>query len=175
VATRTLSIVIDADIARSSGTSEHPVSSNARKLLNLVQSEGHCIVMCPMLREEWKKHQSGYATRWLSSMVAKKQVRFITHKSELQLYIETNVADIKLREIAMKDAHLVEAAFLESKIIASNDVKARDAFCEISLIHRILEQVIWLHSITDNDFIKNYLSKSCFVPTEKFLKKLGEV
>jgi hypothetical protein len=75
----------------------------------------------------------------------------------------------------MKDAHLVEAAFLQSKIIASNDIKARDAFCEISLLHRILEQVIWLHSITDIDFIENYLSKSCFVPPEKFLKNRGEV
>jgi hypothetical protein len=102
VATRTLIIVIDADIARSSGTSEHPVSSNARKLLNLVRSEGHHIAMCPMLRAEWKKHQSGYAARWLSSMIAKRKVKFITHESELKVYIETNVANIKCKDSGQK-------------------------------------------------------------------------
>jgi hypothetical protein len=172
VAIKSLNLVIDADIARSSGLSEHPVSSGARKLLDLVKTTGHCVVMCPILRAEWNKHQSIYAQKWFASMIAKKKVKFITHESKVKQFIEENVSDEKLREIASKDSHLVDAALLEDKFIASNDCRARNAFCEISVQHKILEDLVWLHSCSDYDFIEKYLSKSCFIPQEKFLKKL---
>jgi hypothetical protein len=174
VASKSLNIVIDADIARSSGTSENPTSSSARKLLDLVKDEGHFVVMCPILRAEWNKHKSIYSKIWLSSMIARKKVKFITHESKIKQFIEENIFDEKLREIASKDSHLVDAALLEDKFITSNDCHARKAFCEISAHHKVLEELVWLHSCLDYDFIEKYLSKRFFIPQDKFLKKLEE-
>jgi len=171
VAARTLNIVIDADIARSSGESEHPISSSSRKLLEMVKDKGHYIAMCPLLRAEWSKHKSIYARKWLASMFAKKKVNFVVHKSEFKAFIEENLLEDKMKKIASKDSHLVDAALLTDKVITSNDSTARKAFCEISSKNKILEEIIWLHSSTDNNFIEIFFSRDCFVPPEKFLRK----
>jgi hypothetical protein len=52
MANKPLSLVIDADIARSSGFSEHPNSSSARILLENVRHNGHYAAMSPTLRAE---------------------------------------------------------------------------------------------------------------------------
>src|SRR5262245_14829330 len=124
-----LLFIVDADIARSSGTSEHPISSGSRRLLDGLAQAGHKAAMCPVLRQEWKKHQSGFATRWLASMVAKKRVVFVNPTTEIRDFIETNVVESKEKDIAVKDAHLIDAALIADKIVTSNDDNARAAFC----------------------------------------------
>lgn len=166
-----LHIVIDADIARSSSTTEHPVSSHARKVLDEVKSHGHILVMCPKLNEEWKKHRSSYATKWLASMFAKRKVKVKSYNSDTRSHVETNVVDGKIKDIAVKDVHLIDIALSESKIITSNDNNARIAFCEIGKDYKIIQKVIWLHSVTDADFISSYLVKKCVVPETLYLKK----
>jgi len=168
--TRTLNIVVDADIARASGTSEHPVSSGARKVLDNITQTGHSAAMCPILMSEWRRHRSGYATKWLSSMIAKKRIKFVSPGSETKTFIENSSVDERTKEVSVKDAHLVDSALAESNLIASNDNIARNAFCLISPLLRNIESVIWLHSVNDKDFLESYLTRSCFVPEQYYLK-----
>jgi hypothetical protein len=170
VANKRLSIVIDADIARSSGLAEHPTSSSARLLLENVRDNGHNIAMSPDLRTEWKKHKSLLATRWLASMVAKKRVKFIKPDTVMNDYVSDNVSDEKIKNIAIKDAHLVDAALSQDKIIISNDDNARRAFCSISTHYGPITTVMWFHSVTDKPFISGYLQNLCFVPEPYYLR-----
>lgn len=164
-----LQIIIDADIARASGVSQHPVSSNARKLLDGVMSNGHCAIMCPTLRSEWNKHKSLYSRRWLSSMIAKRKVTFVKHSGTIKDEIENKIPEGKRKNIMIKDVHLIDQALKGSKLIASNDNNARIEFCKISKIIPVIKSVIWVHSVSDKDFIEKYLIKTCLVPDDLYL------
>jgi predicted nucleic acid-binding protein len=170
VATRNLSIIIDADIARSSGTTEHPVSSGSRAILDSVKNNKHKIVMCPLLFAEWKKHHSVFAKRWLSSMIAKKQIQFVKPNSNTKEHIEENINDEKIKAISVKDAHLIDAALHEDKIIASNDHNARNAFITISDNYKCINEIVWFNAIKDRDFIEGFLVSSIFIPDCYYLK-----
>lgn len=164
-----LVLVIDADIARSSGLSEHPVSSGSRALLNSVSENGHSLAMCPKLMTEWKAHRSIFARKWLSSMIAKKKVNFMESPDVTKALISENLKNEKEVEIAEKDAHLVDTALKTDKIIASNDDNARKVFCEISSNCGNLRAIKWFNATLDNVFISNYLEKNCFVPQKYYL------
>lgn len=153
-----LSIVIDADIARSSGLSEHPISSGSRNLLDNVSTNGHKVVMCPLLMEEWRKHRSVYARTWLASMIAKRRVTFVKEPDILaKSYLLEHIEDTSLREVALKDVHLVDAALKYDNLIASNDDRARNAFCGYSVNTGIWRNVAWINAISHGEFLKNYL------------------
>ena len=163
------SIVIDADIARSSGTSEHPVSSGSRKLLQNVLTNGHYIVMCPVLYAEWNKHKSSYASRWLVSMIARKKLITIIPNNEIQSFIDKNIPESKQKDIAAKDSHLIDAALFTGKFIVSNDDIARNVFSHFSLEYALIKTVIWFNSIRDKDFLTNNLIQNNFIPQVYFL------
>ena len=51
-------LVIDADVARSAGETEHPVSSACGKFLSTTTELGHRVVVTGEIRREWRKHAS---------------------------------------------------------------------------------------------------------------------
>ena len=71
-------LVIDASIARSCGApnATFPTSKNCRDFLNAVLTICHRMVLTDDIKEEWDKHQSIYAKKWRSSMVAKRKVEY---------------------------------------------------------------------------------------------------
>ncbi|MNB96492.1 hypothetical protein D3C76_767130 [compost metagenome] len=164
-----MSFVIDADIARSSGMTEHPVSSGARKLLETVSAGGHKAAMCPALRKEWRDHKSNFATRWMASMVAKKKISFIAPDKKIKTYIENHVPDGNDKEVALKDSHLLDAALSVDKIIASNDEKARVVFCKISEGNGEIGTILWFNALTDRDFFCSTLMSGGFIPKNYYL------
>lgn len=167
----TLSFIIDADIARSSGNSEHPVSSGSRKLLENLAKKGHKIAMCPNLREEWKKHKSIFATKWLASMVARKKVVFIDPLKKIKISIEENMVDCKNKEIALKDSHLIDAALAVDKIIVSNDNVAKNVFCNCLFMRGEIGDVSWFNPVSDGSFISEKLmSGTGYIPGIYYLR-----
>jgi hypothetical protein len=163
------SVIIDADIARSSGMTEHPVSSGSRALLNTVSQNGHMLAMCPKLRAEWRKHRSLFATRWLASMVAKKRINRINPQSATNTLINNNLKKDKEIAIALKDAHLIDGALEVDSIIASNDDIARNVFRELSISCGSLRTIKWFNAIADRDFVTAYLVTDCFVPKKYYI------
>lgn len=163
------SVIIDADIARSSGMTEHPVSSGSRALLNSVSQNGHLVAMCPTLGAEWKKHRSLFATRWLASMIAKKRINRINPQTTTNTLITNNLKKDKEIAIALKDAHLIDGALEADNIIASNDDIARNVFCELSISCGSLRAIKWFNAIADRDFVTDYLVTDCFVPKQYYV------
>ncbi|WP_394167020.1 hypothetical protein [Neptunomonas phycophila] len=172
MANRNLSVIVDADIARSSGTTEHPVSSGSRAILDCVKNNNHKIAMCPLLFTEWKMHHSIFAKRWLASMIARKQLKFVKPNSNTKVHIEDNILDEKIKAISIKDAHLIDAALHEDKIIASNDDNARNAFITIADNYKCINQIVWFNAIKDRVFIEEFFVSNKFIPENYYLKEV---
>ena len=163
------SVIIDADVARSSGTSIHPVSSGSRALLDSVKSNRHKATMCKTLLAEWKHQRSLYASTWLSSMYSRKLVNRIEPKSITKLLIQNNLTNDKSIDTALKDAHIIDVAIEANGIIASNDDKARKVFCELGRSCGNLQSIIWFNPIRDKIPVANYLSSGCDASPQYYL------
>lgn len=125
-------IVIDADIMRSAGTSEHPHSSNARKVLDAIWEAGHRMVQCEPLKKEHDRHQGRYASLWRTKMVSKKRWKHWKYVEDAELRAILVAAlpqasRAKDREV-LKDAHLLEAAAATDQRIVSKDATAKGLF-----------------------------------------------
>ncbi|WP_460109206.1 hypothetical protein [Pseudomonas sp. H3_E06] len=164
------SFVIDADVARAAGMSEHPVSKGARDVLQAILNSDARAVFCPTLRDEWKKHQSIFATRWQSSMTAKKKIDRITVTSNITEAIDLSAISDAQKAIAKKDAHVVDAALSVRSIIASNDVTARAVFKILSRASGSVGELVWVSPTSEGERILELIGSSGYVPNEWFLK-----
>lgn len=164
-----ISFVVDADVARSSGVSEHPVSSGSRKLLQSLKESNHNAVMCPNLMKEWRRHKSFFATKWLASMIAKKKIIFISPAENIKNFIVQNIEDCKEKEIALKDSHLIDAALEVDKIVASYDNIAKNVFRNLSVRKAEIRSILWINPITDHEFIYDTLMSGGYIPKNYYL------
>src|SRR5437867_10648595 len=102
-------LVVDASVARAAGETEHPVSTACRWFLEEMRKVCHRIVMTDAISQEWKKHRSNFAYRWLSSMTAKRKV--VRVDSEENPALRQAICSLQLREkerdAILKDIHLV--------------------------------------------------------------------
>lgn len=136
--------VVDADIARASGFSEHPVSKSARQLLIGIKECDIGIAFCPILLDEWKKHRSIFATKWLASMVAKKRFHLVKSTNLSAQEVEKTALTEIQKKIALKDAHVVDIAISTGNFIASNDKTARAVFAIVASNSSLLKELIWV-------------------------------
>lgn len=162
--------IVDADIARSAGSSEHPVSKSSRELLEHIISGENEVYFCQKLLKEWRKHNSIIARTWLSSMISRKKAR-LTRENLVTLYddIERLIQEHKVREITKKDAHLVESAKRNGCIIFSNDNAARTAFSSIKEHIDVIQDVLWLSPLDKLDEIKNDVLMKKLINKENYL------
>jgi hypothetical protein len=122
-------LVIDASIARAAGdVSMHPTSRSCREFLQAVRDLGHCMAMTDPIREEWNKHQSGFARQWRTSMMARRKIKPVEIPSRLSLEKRIKLAVVKKDVLAIieKDRHLIEAALMTDERVASLDDKVRN-------------------------------------------------
>lgn len=159
-------VVIDADIARSSGLSVHPVSSSSRELLQALFNSDITIVFCPILSAEWRKHSSRFATTWLASMVARKRVLRINPTTVTVNEINNSSISESQKQIAEKDAHLVDLAIATHKFIASNDGTARQVFCLVAGESTSLQGLIWVIPKEFKDALVGLIADGGYIPDE---------
>lgn len=142
-------LVIDADIARASGPPEavHPTSAYCRDFLIAVLEICHHVVMTPAIRDEWKRHQSGFARKWCVGMVARKKLRFIRANEEEAVRAQMDSLDFTVNQLAamQNDCHLIEAAIAAEKIVVSSDNVARRLFSTAALHVKELAQIVWIN------------------------------
>lgn len=146
-------LVIDASVARSAGTTQHPVSSSCRNTLEAVLKICHRVVMCKEISDEWKKHQSRYSSSWLVSMQSKGKVVRVDLTDDKDLSsklqeLEINQAAIKAM---LKDLHLVRAARQTDSRIISSDDAARNLFIEASEQIDELRPITWVNPTIAED------------------------
>ena len=150
-------VVIDANIARSSGMTEHPVSKSCREALEHISKNDHSFVLCKTLLAEWKRHQSNYSKQWLASMFARRKVVIINHEDESKLKIATSKARDESKNAALKDSHLIDAAGLRGRFVTSSDDRARKAFAAIPELYSITRNITWLNPVTESDTLTDIL------------------
>ncbi|QXE22859.1 hypothetical protein B6N60_01545 [Richelia sinica FACHB-800] len=102
------------------------------------------------IKKEWDKHQSPFARKWLTQMVAKKKFKFIYISIDNKLWsqVETIAANIsnKRIEAMTKDLCLIEAALATDKIVISlDDNTARKFFSAASVQIDCLKNIVWVN------------------------------
>lgn len=155
--------VIDADILRSAGDSEAPVSSLSRELLRKILESGDEACFCQKLWDEWKKHNSNYSKGWRASMVAKRKMIKVETTNETESHLLT-LNDSKEKSAAIKDCHLIEIAIAADKIIFSNDGKAKTAFSNLLDDRDKFKKIYWMSPTNDFDDIESYAMKNKIIP-----------
>lgn len=156
--------VVDADVARASGVSEHPVSKSAREVLLGIKDFNIDVAFCPILLAEWKKHRSLFATKWLASMVAKKKFHLIDSQNVAAIEVgKANLNDVD-RGIALKDAHVVDVALSTGNFIASNDKTARAVFASVANESPMLRNLVWIVPLDNSDELIAVFSAGGYTP-----------
>jgi hypothetical protein len=121
-------LVIDASIARAAGDiSMHPTSQSCREFLQAILELCHRMAMTAPIQEEWNKHQSRFARRWRTSMMARKKIEMVEVASyhAIERRIKLIVADKRVAAIIEKDRRLIEAALAADQRVASLDNEVR--------------------------------------------------
>lgn len=143
-------LVIDASVARSSGGEDatYPTSKNCRDFLKAVLEVCHCVVMTPEIKEEWDKHQSGFARKWRVTMVSRKKLVYcsdIQINNKLWETIEMIAGSDKEREQLFKDLRLIEAAIATDKTVISLDETVRKLFDKVATQVTELRNIVWVN------------------------------
>lgn len=140
------SIVIDADVGCSSsrpGKSLSAYSLQCFEILDAILGKGLYIVLTPEILSEWDDHASYVSVKWLGQMRSRGQC--INISAEVPRTLGTAISALPggLREIAVKDEHLLAAAIARGKRVISNDKKARRVFVRLATSVAVLEKVHW--------------------------------
>jgi len=116
-------LVIDANIARSAGSSDVPDSRYSRECLSAVREHGHIAVFTQQLRQEWKEHASRISRQWWLSMAARRRIQNV-ESAEFGAHLERAcgcLAENREKEALRKDFHLARGALATDNTILSNE------------------------------------------------------
>lgn len=154
-------LVIDASVARASGGEGaiHPTSMVTRNFLQAVLIRCHKAVMTPAIRDEWDKHQSGFALKWRRSMVARKKLMLLNveERPDLRQQVELENLTQGQKDAMLKDCHLIEAATKTDRQIISLDNKARELFVGLSRSVTDIQDVLWVNPVLDTEQVMTWL------------------
>lgn len=148
-------IVIDTDIARSAGETDHPRSVTCREFLQAVVQICHRVVVTPDILFEWEKHRSRFTSRWLAAMAQKgKAVECEPAKmTDLrEQFANDEIEKGSQAEAMLKDIHLIEAAIVNDRLVASLDENARQMFHNLaSTSSKDLQSIVWVNPERSED------------------------
>lgn len=158
-------LVIDADIMRAAGVSEHPVSSNARLILESIKSAGHRMVHTPAIIKEHKKHQSRFAKTWRASMFSRKlhAPKNASEDAELRKHLvhAQNVESPNDETAVLKDAHLLEAAAASDMRVLSKDTTAKRLFQKGCPLPEPYGRIQWADVTLHPDQTLDWIAQGC--------------
>ena len=142
-------LVIDADVARASGSKEakHPRAKQCRDFLLTVLSVCHRVVMTRTISDEWNKHQSRFARLWRKSMYARKKiVDFDSTEDNFPIEnLSKEIYDQDEIDTMQKDIHLLQAALGTDQTIISLDETVRILFAKASDQIGEIRSIIWVN------------------------------
>lgn len=160
-----LKVVIDASVARASGTSVAPDSTNCRQFLEHFMTSDNKLIMTKEISREWSKHQSKFAYTWRSRMVGKKKVEFIkdieNEKIRGGLEVCSILSETK-KSAVIKDLHLVEAAVQTDNLIVSNDDKMRANTVVLAHSCSEIHDIMWVNPTNENEKAIDWLIGGCY-------------
>ncbi|MGK3985436.1 hypothetical protein WME99_20490 [Sorangium sp. So ce136] len=167
-------LVIDASVARAAGGEDavHPLPKQCRDFLKTTLSVGHHVVLTPAVSSEWKKHESGFAMQWRTTMVARKQSLYVNVPEDVELRdaIDGASATERDRRAMLKDAHLIEAAQATDHTVVSLDEQVRALFSAASTRVRALKRVVWANPGREEEGCPRWLERGA---TPHLHRRLG--
>jgi len=105
------------------------------------------LVLTPEIREEWNRHQSGFARKWRVAMAARKKVRVVAtpQDAELRARIGRVAASESARTAMLKDCCLIEGARAADGAVISLDDRVRALFKGIAPQVREIAPINWVN------------------------------
>ncbi|HEX8070057.1 MAG TPA: hypothetical protein VF546_08915 [Pyrinomonadaceae bacterium] len=141
--------MIDASVASAAGGAgaTFPRSKRCRDFLQAVLDVSYRALLTPTLEREWNEHQSGFARTWRRMMVSRRKmiVRDVPENAVLRRGIERVIVSETGRAAVRKDYHLIEAALVVDKVVASLDDTVRVLFGSAAVRIAELRRIIWLN------------------------------
>ncbi len=152
-------LVIDASVARSAGTRDHPVSMACREFLQGVLEICHSVAMSPDLVAEWEKHASLFTLRWRRAMqeAAKVALEEVPADQGLRTSLSAIAQDEGHAKAMLKDAHLIEGAVKADSAVVSLDDRARRHFKAAARLVPSLRQLVWVNPIEPDETALEWL------------------
>jgi hypothetical protein len=112
-------VVVDASVARAAGESDRGRSKACREVLDQISANAVRSVFCKALMIEWRKHSGNYATKWLKTMVSRKNFVIVSGTEHTE--IAGRLQDCQFSEsnlrAAKKDFHLIDSAMSTGRLL----------------------------------------------------------
>ncbi len=140
--------------------------------LSAVFYNGFSTVMTQALEDEWLKHKSRFASRWLSRMYSTRRVDNIKDVRMERLRHHVKSAESPVEQAAMdKDCHLPEAAVARKALVSSLDDKARALFARAAADDYCweLRSVVWFNPSVGHDDVIVWITTAIETPQDYFL------
>jgi hypothetical protein len=141
-------LVIDACVVGQAGSDQTTDirSASCHRVLLEVYENGHCVALSRKLLDEWKRHKSPRANRWLYDMYGKKHVemRVIVVDVALRKSLEACAANDGEKARMSEDMHLIELALATDHSIISCDARSRTLFQRVACRVVRIGAIIWV-------------------------------
>ncbi|MCY4106180.1 MAG: hypothetical protein OXG02_05690 [Chloroflexi bacterium] len=172
--------VIDTDITSAASEKSCKLPTNCRIFLQTMMRCGHCIVFTPDLQAEWRRRRSGWSRRWRSYMHGmglvhdiRKDCRDKKLREKIKRFASEDESQRdNLIEDMLKDVHLLEAALITDKRIASRNDTQREDFARASrsaMRIGMIKKIMWVNPAVENEYCLNWLKKGAPVEPERQL------
>jgi len=144
-------LVVDTNVARSAGESQHPVSDACRQVMETMFNEQHQVVLSATQFMEWQKHQSGYSKRWLVRMKAKKLWCVLSPEPDSGLAARAKEIPCaeEVRQEILKDLHLLENALATDRVVLSMETNVFRLFATYKKALKVPRAVAWVNPTDD--------------------------
>jgi hypothetical protein len=140
-------LVVDTDVARAAGETQHPISRACREALTTILDVCHRVALDHRASAEWRKHAAGFSVRWLAAMESKGKVRRLADSELILLnpHVEETPLTPQRRRAVLKDLHLIEAALAVDQAVLSMDESVRAALTDIVPHVPGLKDIVWVN------------------------------
>jgi hypothetical protein len=152
---RPIAIVIDASVAQACGRqgegSAASISIACADALQAIKDAGLHAAMSEPLDEEWLRHASTFARKWLVQMFSRKRVRRL---ASIPLHVGLRrvlptLPDEGIQRAIEKDLHLIELALVTDRRIISLDERMRVHLGNLTPRVNVLSRVHWANPRLD--------------------------
>ena len=163
-------LVVDASVMAAAGgeAATDPTPAHARDALKAILTICHKVCLSPELSDEWKRHQSRFARRWLTQMYAARKVIVreppACHEilADIRAFHAITQAEFAAVE---KDIHLIAAALVSDRAVLSWDHRVAIAIRKVcvdqtTVTSKSVSHVLWIDPIADRDALYAWLSEN---------------
>lgn len=165
---RARQLIVDADIMRSASGNENDLAIRCRDVLDAIQRAGHEVIRTPAIEEEWDKHASGFALRWIVEMQSRRRLLDVDEAATgLAGALAGLGGPAAEQKIMLKDCHLLEAALASEQRIISKDEAAYFHFYHASGIISQLRTIMWASPMREADVCADWLAAGAKPETKR--------